>query len=416
MVTQNLPTPARVKTSRDSQRRRLARIPADNSVHGFRIRQKANVRMQNDEPELYQSLGSHSSSPRIRVSIDLSPTNILLEDHFSKGTAEEIAQESEDNLRTPPFIEVTGSGGIVASQDVAKRSVWAQPTALEMAAQGAMESFRESWLSQLQAPDWSIAAGIGLAQPFALDMMTQGAMESFRESWSSQLQTMNRIIAERSVWVQPTALDMMTQGAMESFRESWSSQLQTMNRIIAERSVWVQPTALDMMTQGAMESFRESWLSQLQTMNRIIAERSVWVQPTALDMMTQGAMESFRESWLSQLQTPAWSMKTAWPSIVQEFANGIEGVIPEPEVVERAARLVEEATKHFTSPEFTVDSDGALAFDLQLPSGYLMLAELFHDGTLGIGVYDESSEANKTVNFVPDATDDDMTDWFRERK
>ena len=62
--------------------------------------------------------------------------------------------------------------------------------------------------------------------------------------------------------------------------------------------------------------------------------------------------------------------------IVEEFAAGVEGVVPGAEVVAMAGRLARAAIANTVEPELAVDVDGALSFDLRLNNGLLLLAEL----------------------------------------
>ena len=374
MVTADIPTSVRVKTIQDSHRRRFARSRPDNPFQGFRIKPEANVRMQNDEPELYQSLGSFSSPPPIRLSIDPSPTNILLEDHFSKGTAKGIAQESDDNLKTTPFLEVTGSGSYVASQDIAAGIVGPQPAAFEIAAR-------------------NIGVGIVGPQPAAFEIAARNIGVGIVGPQPAAFEIAARNIGVGIVGPQPAAFGIAA-------------------RNIGVGIVGPQPAAFGIAARNIGVGIVGPQPAAFGIAARNIGVGIVGPQPAAFEIAALGAMESGRESRSSPLQTAARNI--ALPSIVQEFANGVGGVTPEPEVVKRATYLVEKATSLLADPEFTVDSDGALAFDLQLSNGYLMLAELYPDGRLGFGVYDESRSSNKTVVFLGDATNEEMTNWFCE--
>ena len=290
MVTPGVPTSARVKTTQASRRRRLARIHTDNIVQGFRISPKANIGLHNEMPELYQPFSSHSSSARVRVFGGPSPTIISLQGHFFEEITEEITLESEDNVRTPPFIEDTGASSDVAKQVAVERSGRAHQSAIEMMAQSAMESLSQSWTSRQSA----------------LEMATQSAMENLRELWTSQLGAMTWDAVERSNRVYLSALEMATQSDVENLRELWTSQLGAMTWDAVERSNRVYLSALEMATQSDVENLRESWTSQLGAMTWDAVERSNRVYLSALEMATQSAMENLRESWTSQLGAMTW--------------------------------------------------------------------------------------------------------------
>ena len=211
MVTPGVPTSARVKTTQASRRRRLARIHTDNIVQGFRISPKANIGLHNEMPELYQPFSSHSSSARVRVFGGPSPTIISLQGHFFEEITEEITLESEDNVRTPPFIEDTGASSDVANQVAVERSGRAHQSAIEMMAQSVMESPSQPWTSRLDAMIRDVVERSSRVHLSALEMATQNAMENLRESWTSQLGAMTWDAAERSSRVYLSALEMATQ-------------------------------------------------------------------------------------------------------------------------------------------------------------------------------------------------------------
>lgn len=80
------------------------------------------------------------------------------------------------------------------------------------------------------------------------------------------------------------------------------------------------------------------------------------------------------------------------PPVVQEFANGVNGIAPTPAVVEAAARVVRAAVEHTKGPDITVDDeDGDLDFHLRLANNHLVMANLFRDGTIDASVYDDST-------------------------
>ena len=79
------------------------------------------------------------------------------------------------------------------------------------------------------------------------------------------------------------------------------------------------------------------------------------------------------------------------PSVVQEFARGISGIIPTPAVVELAARVVQAAIKYTKLSHITVDDeDGDLDFDFRNGDNLIVMANFFPDGTIDASVYDDS--------------------------
>lgn len=99
------------------------------------------------------------------------------------------------------------------------------------------------------------------------------------------------------------------------------------------------------------------------------------------------------------------------PAIVREFAAGVDGVKPDRSVVDKADRLVAAAMQGTTEPEFAVDVDGALSFDLRLSNGLLLLAELSSAGNLDASVYDDA--AGERVRRLPRATEAQFMELLR---
>lgn len=107
--------------------------------------------------------------------------------------------------------------------------------------------------------------------------------------------------------------------------------------------------------------------------------------------------------------TGAKEARAAIKAALDEFAMGLEGKRPEPWVVEMAARIANAALAKTREPEISVDVDGALSFDLGLPGGRLLLAEMEIDGSINAGVYDPPLEP---VELMPDATETDVISWL----
>ena len=98
--------------------------------------------------------------------------------------------------------------------------------------------------------------------------------------------------------------------------------------------------------------------------------------------------------------------------IVEEFAAGLEGVVPSRDVVAMAGRLAR-AVLDYTgeTAALVVDVDGALSIDLRLNNGLLLLAELSVAGNLDAGVYDAA--AGKEIQHFPRASADQLLDLLR---
>lgn len=95
----------------------------------------------------------------------------------------------------------------------------------------------------------------------------------------------------------------------------------------------------------------------------------------------------------------------ALPPIVQEFAAGLDGVIPSSETVTMASRLARAAIANTVEPELAVDVDGALSFDLRLNNGLLLLAELDIAGYFDASVYDDKTSPAVRVQRLPGASE-----------
>ena len=75
-----------------------------------------------------------------------------------------------------------------------------------------------------------------------------------------------------------------------------------------------------------------------------------------------------------------------------DFAKGMAGApVPNATVVTQAKRIIQAAVRHTRQPHITVDNDdGSLGFDLRLANGWLVMANLFPDGSIDASVYDDS--------------------------
>ena len=103
----------------------------------------------------------------------------------------------------------------------------------------------------------------------------------------------------------------------------------------------------------------------------------------------------------------------AWYDEVKTFSQGFKGEIPSGDTVRMGNQIVKAAIKQTVESEFYVDdSDGALGFMLRLKNGLLLLAELSIDGTLSGGTYDDNKEAGTQIEFLPNATVEQMANLF----
>ena len=96
--------------------------------------------------------------------------------------------------------------------------------------------------------------------------------------------------------------------------------------------------------------------------------------------------------------------------VVQEFAQGTNGVQPTAPVVDMATRIVTAAIERTADSEISVDVDGALSFVLRLNDGRLVLAELNPNGVIDASRYDDEQGTN--VKRFPRSTAEDLIKIF----
>lgn len=95
---------------------------------------------------------------------------------------------------------------------------------------------------------------------------------------------------------------------------------------------------------------------------------------------------------------------------LSNFAKGKEGVCPDTETLSLARSLIEVATQRVPNPDIQVDFEGSLSFDLQLPNGHWLLADLFIDGQFDVSVYNRAAK-EWVVNY-PHATANQFASLF----
>ena len=96
---------------------------------------------------------------------------------------------------------------------------------------------------------------------------------------------------------------------------------------------------------------------------------------------------------------------------IREFAEGVDGERPSPEVVEMARRITLAAVDKTIEPEISVDVDGALSFDLRLANGLLLMAELEIRGGLDASIYDDKQGV--LIKRLRNATDSELIHHFQ---
>ena len=83
-------------------------------------------------------------------------------------------------------------------------------------------------------------------------------------------------------------------------------------------------------------------------------------------------------------ETPTHPQPKGTDYPLPEFAKGTPGApVPNATVVTQAERVIQAAVRHTPQPHITVDEDnGSLDFDLRLANGWLVMANLFPDGSV----------------------------------
>ena len=105
-------------------------------------------------------------------------------------------------------------------------------------------------------------------------------------------------------------------------------------------------------------------------------------------------------------------------SQVQQYVIGVDRMKPPQSAVSMALHFVDQAIRRSYKTEIDFDEeDGTLLFDLRLLDGLLLMAELYHDGTLYLGVHDDRGEGySKLVKWLEYPSEQEITEIFSEAK
>ncbi len=101
---------------------------------------------------------------------------------------------------------------------------------------------------------------------------------------------------------------------------------------------------------------------------------------------------------------------------LHQYIAGIDEVRPPESAIRLAAHFVWLSTWRSTKTEIDFDDDdGSLLFDLRLPNGLLLMAELYSDGALYVGVHDDRSDGeSRLVEWLENPGESEITDLFSE--
>lgn len=98
---------------------------------------------------------------------------------------------------------------------------------------------------------------------------------------------------------------------------------------------------------------------------------------------------------------------------VAEFAKGLYGRTPTEETIRTANKFFKSAIQRSAEYDFYIDeAEGSLGFMLRLNNGLLLLAELSPEGVLSGGTYVDKEDEAREVEFLPNATVEEMMDLF----
>lgn len=134
-----------------------------------------------------------------------------------------------------------------------------------------------------------------------------------------------------------------------------------------------------------------------------------WVEPARDGVFEEGGV-MFISAQYREEQELARLVKAGVHPALSTFAKGKEGNRPDGATLSLARRLIEVAMQRVSNSDIDVDFEGSLSFDLHLPNGHWLLADLFIDGQLDVSVYD-SVDKEWVVNW-PRATADQFESIF----
>ena len=126
------------------------------------------------------------------------------------------------------------------------------------------------------------------------------------------------------------------------------------------------------------------------------ASAAGWQIGTAMLTDPIAAYQRITEAWEPDMadkpETETCTQSKEADCPLPAFAKSTAGApVPNAAVVTQAMRVIQAAVRHTRQPHITVDEDdGSLDFDLRLANGWLVMANLFPDGSVDASVYDDS--------------------------
>lgn len=172
---------------------------------------------------------------------------------------------------------------------------------------------------------------------------------------------------------------------------------------------------------------------------RVVVRQGEGAAPTPPDRPPRVAQPEFRDvevvsppryerRWLvpviqevTEVSTPRRHSTTrhypvsVWTPL-QQYIVGINDEHPPDSAAKLAAHFVGQAVRRSTKTEIDFDDeDGSLLFDLRLPNGLLLMAELYLDGTLYAGVHDDRGAGDsQLVEWLENPNETEINELFSE--
>ena len=186
--------------------------------------------------------------------------------------------------------------------------------------------------------------------------------------------------------------------------------IETHNPEIEEEGIWIEHIVVGVFGPPDMAGEVQHHLSDMMTSASFPASKDVLPTETysrGTPIPKVSASPPYSEVANDLLETVPWGRE------VIGFSAGFEGKSPSSETIRVANQIVRVAKEQTLEYEMYVDdTDGALGFMLRLNNGLLLLAELSVDGVLSGGTYDDSDSGGKQVEFIDNATVNQMLELF----
>ena len=186
--------------------------------------------------------------------------------------------------------------------------------------------------------------------------------------------------------------------------------IETHNPEIEEEGIWAEHIVVGVFGPPDMVGEVQHHLSDMMTSASSPASTDVLPTETytrVTPISKVSASPPYSEVANDLLETIPWGRE------VIGFSAGFEGMPPSSETIRVANQIVRAAKEQTLEYEMYVDdTDGALGFMLRLNNGLLLLAELSVDGVLSGGTYDDSDSGGKQVEFIDNATVNQMLELF----